>query len=370
MNIMLKHILISLVVCSCFLSCAEKESTFTGREIKIDLSKLKKNINIDLSTLNCEYIDLETVDGSLIGNIDKIYYVNDKIYVLDKEIAGAIFIFDNKGKFISKIDAKGQGPGEYAEIDDFLVDMQTQEILILDYDQSKIIYYLGNKFKNEVKITEDFENFTQIKNHIIGINNYCYNKDGCYKISIFNKNLKLKKQIMPTPNNADNVSWDLKRTIHKYNDSLFLTEPFTNYIYAIDKNFNVSPCYYINFGKDSLDVNKNEMKRDKFLNYIDNTNKAFLVDNFLEMGNIISFNFFYNKKQVFCFSHSDGSKTLCANSIVDVKKKVVMMPIHADEKYMFFKMIKLGDIDSNATYQANPTILKVLISEIDKIIPF
>lgn len=44
-----------------------------------------------------KYVPLETTDSSLIGNIDKILYQNNKYYILDK-VEKKILVFDGKEK--------------------------------------------------------------------------------------------------------------------------------------------------------------------------------------------------------------------------------------------------------------------------------
>ena len=49
------------------------------------------------------YIKLATDTSNLIGVIDKIIPLKDRILIVDKDITQTIYIFDKSGKFIRKI---------------------------------------------------------------------------------------------------------------------------------------------------------------------------------------------------------------------------------------------------------------------------
>ncbi len=107
--------LMSLVLCiSALVSCIHSEQKQSV--LKIDIQR--PNPVPDILD-KYHYITLETSDESLIGEIKKIVIQNDKLYVLNSQ--STIKVFDDKGKFLSGIDKKGRGPGEYIEISDFQV---------------------------------------------------------------------------------------------------------------------------------------------------------------------------------------------------------------------------------------------------------
>ena len=54
------------------------------------------------------YIKLATDTSNLIGVIDKIIPLKDRILIVD--ITQTIYIFDKSGKFIRKINKKAEGP--------------------------------------------------------------------------------------------------------------------------------------------------------------------------------------------------------------------------------------------------------------------
>ena len=104
-----------------FYSCHHKKknndsySSITNRSNKIHINPdnyEKQNAKISLIVDSIDYIPLETTSDCLICAIDKLITKNNKYYIFDK-ITQSIFTFDFNGKFISKINSIGHGPGEY-----------------------------------------------------------------------------------------------------------------------------------------------------------------------------------------------------------------------------------------------------------------
>jgi len=58
-----------------------------------------------------KYIPLETSDLSLIAEIKKIIYEDEKIIIDDND--NNCYLFDDNGNIICKIGSMGRGPNEY-----------------------------------------------------------------------------------------------------------------------------------------------------------------------------------------------------------------------------------------------------------------
>src|SRR5690554_5247818 len=164
-----KIVLLLLIVCV-VLSCkSDKTSQFEDKdlmEIYIDLSKhsdfydISKDIEQDF-----DIIALETNDDCLISHIRKILYVNDLYYILDDKGA-SVFIFNNDGTFMSKLDRKGLGPDEYINIASFIV--KDKDIWIYD-DMTKRLLCYDSAFdkKEEIKIDIPTFDMAIIKDDIL-----------------------------------------------------------------------------------------------------------------------------------------------------------------------------------------------------------
>lgn len=150
--------LATLIVLSLFGCAKEKVLDYEVAEpIDIDMSndnqaEISERLQIE------DVLILETTEESLIGNIDKIIQKEDRIYILDRLVAKALFVFDAKGTFLYKIGNVGKGPGEFLSPNDFVVD--TDEIKILcDATYKVITFNKSGSFVLETKIPHPILNF-------------------------------------------------------------------------------------------------------------------------------------------------------------------------------------------------------------------
>jgi hypothetical protein len=85
-------------------------------------------------------IRLEVTNEALIDEIAMMKIMNGRFFILNISYS-SVFIFTEKGKFISKISDTGQGPNEYIHITGFEVDPVHNKILISDEFSKKLFVY-------------------------------------------------------------------------------------------------------------------------------------------------------------------------------------------------------------------------------------
>ena len=142
----MKHILLPIVLSGLFvISCGRKDNTIAENKdiktIKIEVEGCEKNKDISgmFDTSFFRIIPLETKPECLLGSeIKQVFYRKDRVYIVE-EMAKGIFVFDDNGKFITKIQSYGQGPEEYLSIK--AVSITDDKILILDGSGRKVLIY-------------------------------------------------------------------------------------------------------------------------------------------------------------------------------------------------------------------------------------
>ena len=143
---MLRNTTIILATICLIISCEE------GVNVSIrEVENGKEIISIDASWLEApkdfqgmyevEYIPLETNDMALIGSIDDVKVMDGLFFLLDKSVAKALFIYNENGSFINKIEAKGQGPDEVNRINDFTINRDRKELMISDLGRRRVFIY-------------------------------------------------------------------------------------------------------------------------------------------------------------------------------------------------------------------------------------
>lgn len=109
-----------------------------------------------------DLIKLEANDEAVFGNIDRIRFYNERIFILDSDVAGKLLVFDRSGKYINTIGGKGKGPGEITGPMDFYIDTVKNTISILDMETSIKVYSLATdrfEFQNTSNIPAKIGSF-------------------------------------------------------------------------------------------------------------------------------------------------------------------------------------------------------------------
>lgn len=154
-RIVLRYLVIILILIqtSCHTERLNQDSTTqVNLPATISLSEIinspQKNFNLSSIAENIEYIQLETCKESILGNIQTIVPIDIGYLVVDN--TESIFLFDQDGKFIWRINNKGRGPTEYLELSTPIgIDTAENEIIVPDYKELDIYDFAGN-YKRKV----------------------------------------------------------------------------------------------------------------------------------------------------------------------------------------------------------------------------
>ena len=122
-------------------SCVDSRTTDENvKVIDIDVSQFVNSFDMSLllDTSKCSITVLETTENNLIGHVDKLSVVKDRMYVLDCDNS-IILIYDINGKYLSKIASRGRARNEYTEIADFYV--SENRLYLLDNMGMKLLIY-------------------------------------------------------------------------------------------------------------------------------------------------------------------------------------------------------------------------------------
>lgn len=139
-----------IIACVVLTNCAD--NTDHTESIKTIDAENSITSEIRLSDIvdTIEYIKLETNESCLIGSITKIVPFGDSLLICDRFTGRSAYIFGRDGRFINKIGARGNGPGEYTELHDVAIDRHGKRIFILDTAGYNLLIYStdGNFIKS------------------------------------------------------------------------------------------------------------------------------------------------------------------------------------------------------------------------------
>lgn len=326
LNDILKSILILMKI---FLLISCGENRHLDNNIKtINLDIQDNSIKLSSLVSDISYVSLESKEICLLGNIDKIIFLKNRFYILDKHNTKSLFVFNKSGKFLFKISDIGKGPGEYIEPFDFIVNKNSSFIQIMDPNLRKVIVYdsLGT-FLSEKRFDFNAFFFEQPEelNYVFSTGNTIdYNRSG--------------KKIILTDNKLNPISSFLDIGNHKelrifpfsifswYNDTLYYV-PMLNYeVYKIYNN-HFDMILRINFNGEELVAESNQEENFiKKTKRVLNSNYAFNISNFIINETYISFNFTKNKKYYLTIiNKSDLNRKLIIKSFIN---DIDFMPIN------------------------------------------
>jgi hypothetical protein len=286
----MKYLIASILLFFC--SCNRHTSENFVDELYIDLDRNEKLLASDFIE-KADVIKLETNESCLIGEISKIQYIDDRIYILDM-LSNALFVFNKEGGFEDKFHKPGNGPGEYTLIMDFLV--HNDRIYILDYSKMCILEYDQNmEFINSVKYETLSSEFKLIGNIVYLYNEPSGNRNDFYFSSIELGSGKVEHHIH-RPFLSHKYNWAGTSTLAISDELIYASPRHGNIIYRNENNDFV-PAYRIRFSKGNFPEGEN-------INDYDKSGASFpyiVREHFFVSDKYLITDYFHNGMRSFCF---------------------------------------------------------------------
>lgn len=85
-------------------------------------------------------LQLVLPDSIIAGKVTQVEFTDSEIILLETGISSSILVFDRKGELKSQIKKQGTGPGEYSQIEFFV--LRENSILIYDRSTQRFIDYI------------------------------------------------------------------------------------------------------------------------------------------------------------------------------------------------------------------------------------
>lgn len=286
-------------------SQSEKASDFPADveiiNINPDDSQMKNALASEIID-SCHFILLETSDSIVIGNIKQIFEAGDKYYIYDNS-SDIIFIFNQNGRYLSRINQRGRGPQEYVRINDVFVDTLTNDIIIsCDRSQSLVRYNCNGKFLKRIPnpfITSAFATINS--DTIITYGGRMPNE------SLFSETFPEQYSLVTMcegklincffPQTYDPIFTNYTSKLHYFfnvTDTLSYIEDFSNTIYRIQSSTQIIPRYSIRFGSYTLPINFHTPPRkakDIIKSYYKNPKQWCDVTNVIENKQLLLINY-------------------------------------------------------------------------------
>ena len=245
-------LLLVIALCACKSSPHHEITDIT--DIVVDVNKVDESIDFSPFVENqVEAVKLETNDSCLIADISQIAYSNGVIYIADK-VSQSIYAFNKSGKFIKKIGAVGNGPGEYTHMGRFQVDKD--HIYIMD-DSTRKLYDYNLLTSSCVDILLDdelnFRDFCVMENNLFLFSNNGFSLKGAYNLyqvdmtdNSLTCRMPFKKEILD-----QHSTWGIPKCFGRFGNEILAVVANNDTIYEITKEKAV-PRYAVRFSERML----------------------------------------------------------------------------------------------------------------------
>ena len=246
---MIRYVLIILLIAS-GISCSENNTVYShdSQMVKIGFEDVLSINDANLID-SIQIIDLEC--NIVIGGINRVIQFDKYIYIMDSQKTQTVLIFDNSGKFINSISDIGNGPNEYAQLTDILINPLDSSLNLISRMDRKILKYGldGRQVLSVENLPKSFKQFFKTKNGYVGyMGNFGDGQDKSKNISTLSDDLEIENSYFDIDPTWESLSFGTGYAFSSYNEITHYIEPMDFNIYTIDEE-KISVPYYFDLGK-------------------------------------------------------------------------------------------------------------------------
>lgn len=245
-----------LLICSLFISCQSSDKASSEGEIKLKIPLYKetsKEVKISDLLEDAFYVPLETKEDNLLGEIEKIKFDDNRIYLLSQN---ALSCYDMEGNYIFGLDRVGRGPGEYQKLNDFVVD---DAIYLFDNMRGNVLVYDKHSLNYQRSINLPFlaSEMGKSGENLIFFALQSVNKpEFDYEVLSFSLKDDSVKKYLPYPEKA--YSGYTPPYLSTYRDSVIYTSRIRKSAYRVDGN-KLERYAYVRTGEDATTANADQV---------------------------------------------------------------------------------------------------------------
>lgn len=350
--ISLRNVIIIIIVAIFFSGCVKHTSkTASSEVIKINPYESEDSVNLSEIADSVKCIRLQTDSNNIMGRVREIIVRKKYIYAFDVS-QQIIFVFDKTGKYVSKLNKRGDGPDEYVFMGPVFIDDNEKFIELIDFkgDKSSKLKYSNISFKfigkepfpsvncnsckrnngNYYFATQQLDNIIDGEKTNAGL--LISNSKEIEKI-LFDKNIKTDHSSF-----SPNIE---SFTINNKNE-LFMSLMYDNTFYKL-KEKKALPILTVNFGKYSMDNSIGLKSIREQMKYIEDMTglASFPVLNIYN-SNIMAFSYYFKKEGNRMFREEDFRQYFKIKNndkvyhVKTIKNDITSFPSHVYISSYFF----------------------------------
>jgi hypothetical protein len=243
-------VILLLTIFGCNLS-KEEQTRYKPDTIVVNFSDAFDLFSSEIIS-DLRFIQLETTEKSMIGEINDISISSDNIFILDKNNLKTVVSFSKDGKFLTKYGNIGRGPGEFRYVKSFMKDEKAMQIELLVPPNHIMIYTIMGELVDEVKGNDQIPAVSFTKTHRDNYFLYGGHNDGfdVNRFYLINRDGELIEKYFPEKTNLFPFE-EHKNNFTTFENNTYFREFFSNIIYVITEE-NIAPRYVFDFGEYNL----------------------------------------------------------------------------------------------------------------------
>lgn len=369
-----KKIISVFSLCLLLISCKEKTQVCDADVLHISTEKSCMKEPKDI-VKDWNIIELENVPEAIIPEIRDMAIVDNKIYCFSSSLGGYVVVFDIDGKFLFKIQHRGNAQNEWIELSSFFVNKMEKFILLTDSRSKKILKYdLEGHFiksymigKSEAMEVAMNDNLLYSVTSLLATNGDI-DRSNDFKIHIYKEDGELVSKEIETQYNDLGVvqvrNWN--EITMSYDGSMYYAPLLSEYVYEIKKDTVQPYLKYSYKGKYQL-MSEDEMQkiRDDGDFIWGTGGKTFYTSEFIDspdyvyrrMGYTEAFDILYDKKDGQTFITQFDAPYLSEDGI----SKQILYPaplIYEDGRYYAPFLTTTFDLPDCFIKDGMPDVLK------------
>jgi len=331
--------------------------------INFDQATTKK-INTQEISGKLDFTFLQYDEKNPVGVV--VNYKISKNYIIVVDIQQKLFVFKKNGDLFSIIFNKGNGPSEYVQIDDFILDDTEENILLLDSRNRKIINFsIEGKFNTSHQMDFSAANrLSKLSNGNYGLYQNAKYSAESENVFILDPDFNLIQTIVDLESNLLNkLPFEFDPIWYQYNHTTFYKEILNDTVFKIGKTNNKEPHFIIDFGSKRM---PNEYYADiELIRKHSSQFDQFETDGLRESKNLIFLQTFRNRKlRYFLYLKNAkppqlldmGENALSSNFQTDIN----FWPSYIDDNETMYQFINPSDL--TAYLEAAPDKEKIISS--------
>ena len=224
-----------------------------AERIVIDASSVAKEVDISDLIEEIRVFPLEEVEGSMLGDVEKVLLTDKHLIVFDRMETKKIVVFGRKGRFVKSLGIVGDGPDKVAQINDVWLNNQGK-LEVYDFSLKKKLTF-NDQFEVEKAILAKDRIFFHYMLNIPDSDGYVafsggYNGvDGNpLRVAFLDNELAVQHTALPFDSLLMGASVSVPiNPLFRIGNALRLYQGFDPFIYTVNAAGNLDVQYYLDY---------------------------------------------------------------------------------------------------------------------------